>query len=109
MSKNMSTESVRVEPDYVESGIYASSTYKNRVSEAGAKYPISIGSHNIRIVCTYTYNNNNILKLMDMEYYCVDCDENIHFHDGHFWKCEDIVRGRVKEYMMGYFLGIECK
>lgn len=101
-------EPITVEPDYTKSGIEASETFKNRVSDAGAKYPLSIGGHSIRVVYTFEKDKGGLLKLMGLGYYCLDCEEQKNIEGDKLWTYENNVMKLSREYMLGHFFETDC-
>lgn len=105
----MSDTPVTVEPDYTKSGIEASETFKNRVSDAGVKYPIDVNGHRVRVKYGFQYDYRNLLKLMEICYYCTQCGEEQSLEGDGLWRYEKVERRAARKYMLGYFVETPCQ
>jgi len=101
-------EPVTVEPDYTKSGIEASRTFKNRVSDPGAEYPFSINGHTVQVRYQFENDDNGLLKLMELEYYCQNCGTEQKFTGDKLWEYSDGEQREVRKYLIGYFCECSC-
>lgn len=103
-------EPVTVEPDFTKSGIEASQTYKNRVSDSGAKYPIDVSGHSLQVRYRFDRDSGGLLKLMEIGYYCTKCGEEKTVDDkGELWKYDKTDRRDIRKYLIGYFVQSDCQ
>jgi hypothetical protein len=101
---------ITVEPDYTKSGIEASETFKNRVSDSGAKYPISIGDHSLQVKYRFDKDYGGLLQLMEITYYCTECgDEKGVTEQGELWSFDKKQRRELRKYVLGYFVETDCQ
>jgi len=101
-------EPITVEPDYTKSGIEASESYKNRVANAGAEYPLKISGHSVQVIYRFENDSDGLLKLMSIGYYCTDCDEQQHLRGDSLWKIDKHIRKSARKYMLGHFFETDC-
>lgn len=102
-------EPVTVEPDYTKSGIEASETYKNRVSDSGAEYPIKIGNHFLQVKYRFDKDHGGLLQLMEIAYYCKKCGKEKGISEqGELWSFDKEERREIRKYLIGYFVETDC-
>ena len=103
-------ESVIVEPDYTKSGIEASKTFKNRVSNSGAEYPIPVGKHSLQVKYRFDKDYGGLLQLMEITYYCTECNKELGADkQGELWSFDKYKRRLLRKYILGYFVETKCE
>lgn len=101
---------VTVEPDFTKSGIEASETYKNRVSDSGAKYPVEIGDHLLQVKYRFDKDFGGLLQLMEISYYCEKCGKEKGISEqGELWSFDKHERRDIRKYLIGYFVEEDCQ
>jgi len=101
---------VIVEPDYTKSGIEASKTFKNRVSDSGAEYPIPVVDHLLQVKYRFDKDYGGLLQLMEMTYYCKKCDKELGAdQQGELWSFDKDQRRNLRKYIIGYFVETDCQ
>jgi len=101
-------ESITVEPEYTKSGIEASRTFKNRVSNAGAEYPLAINGHSVQVKYLFENDHRGLLKLMGLGYYCNYCGVEQMLEGDALWEYKNRERREARKYLIGYFCESLC-